>query len=61
MAIMDFVQRFQSLQVQRDNSDELIKVGPSPVHVQATAHTFADRAILCYCLWEFVRDFDRIY
>jgi hypothetical protein len=25
--IMDFVQRFQSLQIQRDSSDELIKVG----------------------------------
>ncbi len=25
--IMDFVQRFQSLQLQRDTSDELIKVG----------------------------------
>ena len=28
MAIMDFVQRFQALQVQRDTGDELIKVGP---------------------------------
>lgn len=27
MAIMDFVQRFQALQVQRDTGDELIKVG----------------------------------
>ena len=27
MAIMEFVQRFQALQLQRDSSDELIKVG----------------------------------
>jgi hypothetical protein len=28
MAIMDFVQRFQALQLQRDTGNELIKVGP---------------------------------
>ncbi len=27
MAIMEFVQRFQSLQIQRDTTEELIKVG----------------------------------
>jgi hypothetical protein len=27
MAIMDFVQRFQALQLQRDTGNELIKVG----------------------------------
>jgi hypothetical protein len=28
MGIMDFVQRFQSLQIQRDTSDKLLEVGP---------------------------------
>ncbi len=27
MAIMEFVERYQALQLQRDTSDELIKVG----------------------------------
>jgi hypothetical protein len=47
-AIMDFVQRFTSLQNLRDNTDELIKVGQGYWH---TPLLFIG----------FVRDFDRTF
>jgi hypothetical protein len=37
MAIMDFVSRFQALQLQRNNSDELIKVGEGRHDASANA------------------------
>lgn len=52
MGIMDYVQRFQALQVHRVNSDELIKVG------SAQAATPAHQPLLLSP--GYVRDIDRI-
>jgi hypothetical protein len=48
MAIMDFVQRFQALQVQRDTGDELIKVGPAPAPLSPAQATILE------LLWDLV-------
>jgi hypothetical protein len=54
MAIMDFVQRFQALQVQRDTGDELIKVGPAPAPPVSSGHHPGAAVGSC-------RDFSRTY
>jgi len=46
MAIMEFVQRFQALQVQRDSSDKLIEV----CRTAWTYRLYIDCCRICYCI-----------